>query len=121
MKVAVARLRAQFKAEKSKKTAATVYPSRPPYERFLKDGKIRLMMYLDNDSALKTTYVRMLRAQGFVASEKPDGSVVFKKKDVELDLQPLPQDYAARAAQPVLAKMNEPDVDGVIYLGHSYY
>jgi hypothetical protein len=78
-------------------------------------------MYLDNDSARKTTYVRLLRSQGFTASEKPDGSVVFKKKDVELELQPLSADYQARAAQPLLAKMEQPDVDGVIYLGHSYY
>lgn len=106
---------------------AQMYPREPDYARMLADGKVKLLLYLDNDSATYQTTVHLLREWGFATTKNAAGQVVARREGdpgdvpMEIELQPLPQTFNERASQPIFSRLSEPDVDGAIYSGHCYY
>lgn len=102
-----------------------LYPSKPPYDRWLKDGVVRMVQYADNDGALRVGQIAVFEELGIKRhSENPDGSLTLRRpaKDgkpaIEVILAPAPKKDAPPA---LFEKMGDPATDIILYSGHAGY
>lgn len=100
-----------------------LYPDKPPYARWLQDGKIKFVWYCDDDGSPRGNSLRFLEELGFKETRNPDGSSTLllpakgEQPAVEVLLAPPPGDK-----QPAIFEhMNTGDVDVILYTGHAGY
>jgi len=105
-----------------KATQEALYPSKPPYDKWLADGKIQILMTLDNDGSLIADNVDFYKSIGFKSKKQTDGSYVLSRKgtggkpDVEVTIPALPKDGKEPA---LFNEMDNPKYDVVAYGGHA--
>jgi len=116
--------RAEAKALPSVEAAReAIYPSAPPYEKWLADGKIDMRIYVDDDGSLISDQVDFFKSQGFKHTSNADGSHTLKlakkgdKPAIEITIPKKPS-----SDRPALfEKMDDASVDVIGYLGHAGY
>ncbi len=104
---------------------AMLYPQAPPYAKWLRDGVVRMTMYVDNDGARRGGVVSFFEdSLGFKRVEHDDGSTTMKrpgasgKPPIEVTLPATPKGAPAPA---IFEKMGDASTDVVIYSGHAGY
>jgi len=101
-----------------------LYPSKPPYDKWLADGKIGIFMVLDNDGSLIKDNVTYYKSIGFKAKEQTDGSWILTKAGkagkptIEITIPALPKDGSAPA---LFDEMDNKKYDVIGYGGHAGY
>ncbi|MFC1707210.1 hypothetical protein ACFL59_10430, partial [Planctomycetota bacterium] len=98
-----------------------VYPSRPPYDKWLENGRIDIRMYVDDSGSLIKDNVDFYKEIGFSHQENPDGSHTLTRPEddwgaeVQITIPP-------KQGEPALfEKMDDPNVDVITYAGHAGY
>lgn len=114
------------KGELSKTRTAEValYPPKPPYDAWLKDGKISIVHYTDNDGSPRADNVQLYVDRGFKKKENADGSTLLtrKAKDGKPTMEVLIPPAPTHASPPSLfEKMGDASVDMIVYAGHAGY
>ncbi len=105
-----------------KEAREALYPSKPPYDKWLADGKISIHMALDNDGSLIEDNVEFYKTIGFKAAKQPDGGYVLSKRGtggkpaVEITIPALPKDGKEPA---LFDEMDNPKYDVIAYGGHA--
>lgn len=101
-----------------------VYPSKPPSDRMLKDGKLTIAYYIDNDGSELNFQLSYMRSLGFTQKKLDDQNYLFTRP--------------ARGGQPAIEvqfkspkthddkphlfeKIDDPNVDIIAYTGHAGY
>lgn len=114
------------KGELSRTRTAEValYPPKPPYDAWLKDGKISIVHYTDNAGSPRADNVQLYVDRGFEKTENADGSTLLTRKaegrkpTMEVLIPPAP----TRDQPPSLfEKMGDASVDMIVYAGHAGY
>lgn len=103
---------------------STLYPKKPPYDQWLKDGKVTLVHYTDNDGSPREDNVQLYVDRGFKKKENADGSTTLtrKGKDGKPTIEVLIPKAPTHAEPPSLfEKMGDASVDMIIYAGHAGY
>lgn len=114
------------KGELSKTRTAEValYPPKPPYDKWLKDGKISIVHYTDDNGSPRADNVQLYVDRGFKKKENADGSTLLtrKAKDgkpaMEVTIPPAPTHDKPPS---LFEKMGDASVDMIIYAGHAGY
>ena len=114
------------KGELSKTRTAEValYPPTPPYDKWLKDGKISIVHYTDNNGSPRADNVQLYVDRGFKKKENTDGSTLLtrKAKDGKPAMEVLIPPAPTHDKPPSLfEKMGDASVDMIIYAGHAGY
>ena len=102
---------------------SVLYPEKPPYDAWLKDGKIKFAWYTDNDGSPRDTSLQFFRDLGFKEKQDPDGSTTFTlnkrgENRIEVNVRPAPTHDAPPS---LFEKMGDADVDIICYCGHAGY
>jgi hypothetical protein len=109
---------------KTRTAEAHLYPPRPPYEKWMRDGKISVMHYTDNDGSPRADNVQFWKDRGFRAKDNPDGSTTLTRRGrngeppMEVTIPPAPSHDAPPS---LFEKMGDDSVDIIIYAGHAGY
>ncbi|MHC4393770.1 MAG: hypothetical protein ACYS22_20935, partial [Planctomycetota bacterium] len=99
-----------------------LYPSKPPYDKWLADGKIDIQLYCDDDgSPIKNQIDFFVRQLGFKHTENTDGShsLVLEARGSKppIHITIPPKDGEPR----LFEKMDDSAVDVIAYTGHAGY
>lgn len=111
---------------KLKAAAEAIYPSKPPYEKWLKDGVINIHFIVDNDGSTVEDAVGYFESLGLKKRANQDGSFTFTrpkrgdKPGLEVTI-PKPKDKHAGEKPELFSKMGDPKVDVIAYWGHAGY
>ncbi len=97
--------------------------SKPPYEKWKRDGVIRAQLYVDDDGTPRSRMERELETLGFAKQEtRASGEIVYRRPagatsglPIEITLAP------ASKRPPVFEKAGDDSVDLLIYSGHAGY
>ena len=109
---------------KTRTAEVALYPPKPPYEKWMKDGKISIVHYTDNNGSPREDNVQLYVDRGFKKKEMPDGSTLLtrKAKDgkpaMEVTIPPAPTHDQPPS---LFEKMGDDSVDVIIYAGHAGY
>jgi hypothetical protein len=106
-----------------KGAASVLYPEKPPYDAWLKDGKIKFAWYTDNDGSPREDNLQFFRDLGFKEKQEADGSTTFTlskrgENRIEVNVRPAPSHDAPPS---LFEKMADADVDVITYCGHAGY
>ncbi len=103
---------------------AQLYPKKPPYEQWLRDGVVKITHYTDNDGSPRGGTVVFYQELGFKRTDHPDGSTTLRREAagqrpaIEVTVPAAP----AKDQPPALfEKINDPATDIIIYSGHAGY
>ena len=101
----------------------SIYPARPPYEKWLENGQIDIVLYCDNDGAKVDDEVALLtRYHGFSDTKNDDGSHTLKLAGrgglppVVVTIPAVPDESPA-----LFEHMDKKNVDVIAYAGHAGY
>jgi hypothetical protein len=99
-----------------------VYPSTPPYERWLEDGKIDVQLYVDDSGSPLDAQLRFFtRRLGFSHTANPDGTHSLSLAGSG-NAPPVEITIARTDQRPSLFEtMDDPSVDVIAYTGHAGY
>ncbi|GIW70521.1 MAG: hypothetical protein KatS3mg102_0063 [Planctomycetota bacterium] len=98
-----------------------LYPSRPPYEKWLADGKIDILMYVDDSGSLIADNIEFYKELGFRHTANADGSHTLRL-DRSGEEPPVVITIPPKQGTPALfEKMDDPAVDVIAYAGHAGY
>jgi len=109
---------------KTRTAETALYPQKPPYEAWLKDGKISIVHYTDNNGSPREDNVQLYVDRGFKRKDNPDGSTTLTRKAsgnkpaMEVTIPPAPTHDTPPS---LFEKMGDPNVDMIIYAGHAGY
>ncbi|MBN2361695.1 MAG: hypothetical protein JXR83_19740 [Deltaproteobacteria bacterium] len=110
-----------------KMATEAIFPSTPPYDKWLKDRTIKIHFIVDNDGSTLSFAVSTFRAWGMEKKyHRRDGSYTFTlpkygaRPAIEITI-PKPADKAKGEKPELFGKMNDPDVDVICYFGHAGY
>lgn len=109
---------------KTRTAETALYPPKPPYDKWMKDGKISIVHYTDNDGSPREDNVQLYVDRGFKKKELPDGTTLLTKKAkdgkpaMEVTIPPAPTHDKPPA---LFEKMGDESVDMIIYAGHAGY
>jgi hypothetical protein len=107
------------------KTAETaLYPQKPPYEKWMKDGVIKIQHYTDNNGSPTQTSVDFYKDRGFKITNNPDGSFLATRaaKDGKPRMEvTIPTPPTHETPPSLFEKMGDDSVDMIIYAGHAGY
>ncbi|MEW5742770.1 MAG: hypothetical protein AB1938_27890 [Myxococcota bacterium] len=109
---------------KTKTAETALYPQKPPYDTWLKDGKISVVHYTDNDGSPREDNVQLYVDRGFKKKENADGSTTLTRKGkdgkptIEVTIPPAPTHDKPPS---LFEKMGDASVDMIIYAGHAGY
>lgn len=109
---------------KTKTAEAHLYPPKPPYEKWARDGKISVMHYTDNNGSPREDNVQLWVDRGLKRKDNPDGSTTLTRKAkngepaLEVTIPPAPSHDAPPS---LFEKMGDESVDMIIYAGHAGY
>ncbi len=109
---------------KTRTAEASLYPPTPPYEKWMKDGKVSIVHYTDNDGSPREDNVQLYVDRGFKRQENADGSTTLtrKAKDGKPAMEVLVPKAPTHDAPPSLfEKMGDASVDLIVYAGHAGY
>lgn len=101
-----------------------LYPPKPPYDAWLKDGKISIVHYTDNNGSPREDNVQLYVDRGFKRKENADGSTTLTRKAkgeqpaMEVTIPPAPTHDTPPS---LFEKMGDASVDLIIYAGHAGY
>jgi hypothetical protein len=99
-----------------------LYPSKPPYDKWLADGKIDIYLTLDNNGSSIDDNVQFYKSLGFRDKKNADGSHLLTlkgtggKPGVEITIPALPKDGSEPA---LFDQMDNPKYDVIAYGGHA--
>lgn len=109
---------------KTKTAEAHLYPPKPPYEKWMRDGKISVVHYTDNDGSPRADNVQFWVDRGFKKKDNADGSTTLSRRAkndepaMEITMPPAPSHDAPPS---LFEKMGDESVDMIIYSGHAGY
>ena len=103
--------------------SSVLYPEKPPYDAWLRDGKIKFAWYTDNDGSPRDSSLEFFRDLGFKEKEEADGSTTFTlskrgENRIEVNVRPAPTHDAPPS---LFERMGDADVDVICYCGHAGY
>jgi len=121
----ISRAEAKEVPEASARTAKdAIYPAKPPYDKWMADGKIRVQMYIDNDGSLLEDQLDFYKDIGFKVKKNADGSYLATRKG-ENGKPPLelviPKPGGKDKPPELFEKMADPSIDVICYCGHAGY
>lgn len=98
-----------------------IYPSKPPYEKWTADGKIDMLIYVDDNGSKISDQVDYFKWLGFKHTQNDDGShtLTMAKRGTQPAIEiTIPK----KEGEPALfEKMADPKVDVIGYMGHAGY
>ncbi|MFO0599704.1 MAG: hypothetical protein U0228_30635 [Myxococcaceae bacterium] len=109
---------------KTKSAETALYPQKPPYDKWLKDGKITIVHYTDNNGSPREDNVQLYVDRGFKKKDNADGSTTLTRKAqggkpaMEVIIPPAPTHDQPPS---LFEKMGDDKVDMIIYAGHAGY
>lgn len=109
---------------KTRTAETALYPSKPPYDKWMKDGKISIVHYTDNNGSPREDNVQLYVDRGFKRAEQPDGSTLLTRKArdgkpaMEVRIPPAPTHDQPPS---LFEKMGDESVDMIVYAGHAGY
>lgn len=109
---------------KTKTAETALYPQQPPYEKWLKDGVIKVMHYTDNNGSPTADNIALYTERGFKKKSNPDGSTTLVRaaKDGKPRIEvTIPKPPTHDTPPSLFEKMGDPSVDMIIYAGHAGY
>jgi hypothetical protein len=109
---------------KTRTAESALYPSKPPYDKWMKDGKVTIVHYTDNDGSPREDNVQLYVDRGFKRKENADGSTTLtrKAKDGKPAMEVIIPKAPTHDAPPSLfEKIGDESVDMIVYAGHAGY
>ncbi|MFT3711665.1 MAG: hypothetical protein QM817_28850 [Archangium sp.] len=109
---------------KTRTAETALYPPKPPYEKWMKDGKISIVHYTDDNGSPRADNVQLYVDRGFKKKELPDGTTLLTRKakdgkpEMEVRIPPAPTHDKPPS---LFEKMGDESVDMIIYAGHAGY
>lgn len=106
---------------------AALYPQKPPYEKWRKDGVLRVVHYTDNNGSPREGNIEEYLARGYKRTDNPDGSTTMTLEargkgqqalKTEVIIPPAPTHDAPPS---IFEHMGDDSVDMIIYAGHAGY
>ncbi len=101
-----------------------VYPSKPPTDKMLKDGTLKIAYYIDNEGSELNYQLSYMRSLGFKQKKLDAENYVFTKEASggKPKIEVLFKSPKTHEDKPHLfEKMDDPSVDIIAYTGHAGY
>ncbi|MHB8879747.1 MAG: hypothetical protein ACYC8T_39165, partial [Myxococcaceae bacterium] len=101
-----------------------IYPSRPPREKWLEDGVLRIAYYIDNDGSEKGYQLSFMRSLGLKETKLDEDNYVFTReaRAGQPKIEVLFKSPPTHDQKPkLLEKIDDPKVDIIAYTGHAGY
>lgn len=102
----------------------SIYPSKPPYDKWLKDGVVKVAYYVDNDGSPVTSTQAGFRNSGYTETKIDDENWLYvqegtPKVEIRLHAPKNPHDNENKSH--LLEMIDDPSVDIISYAGHAGY
>ena len=107
-----------------KEAKEAIYPSKPPREQWLKDGKLKVAYYIDNDGSELGYQLGFMRSLGLREKKIDDQNYVFTRdaRGGQPAIEVLFKSPKTHDDKPkLLEKIDDPTVDIIAYTGHAGY